>query len=214
MSEPPVRPINAAIVSGTLGLPGADETGAATEGLPVSLGNTNVSVDKRGLAVSDGSVERVLLGLLPTGDYGLQVVNAGSTVIIDGTSEMFRIQASGTLSLVTTSPTWPATTTSVTLTGLGALATQPAHLSMIAPDGAIDDHCYIGTIFALGDSFVAVTSGGAVTTRRFTLTRWGTVSVRLNGATNECIVTLTTANVSGLTFSFPTKYYVFEQAAL
>ena len=53
-----------------------------------------------GLEVTDGSNSRVQLGLLPTGSYGLRVVApGGTTVIIDGTSDIFKIGATGTLTI-------------------------------------------------------------------------------------------------------------------
>lgn len=63
------------------------------------LGHDHVRTDLDGVSVTDDALqERVRLGRLPSGDYGLRVVSSdGSTVIIDGTSDMFRIAATGTL---------------------------------------------------------------------------------------------------------------------
>jgi len=72
-----------------------------TYGLRVRTGRlgsgTQTVVDDDGVAVTTGGVERVRLGALGGGDYGLRVVSSnGSTVIIDGTSNVFKIFASGT----------------------------------------------------------------------------------------------------------------------
>jgi hypothetical protein len=70
--------------------------------------------DDVGLEITDGSVSRVQLGLLPTGGagtYGLRVVTAaGAFVIIDGTSDIFKIGATGTVTIVS----GPANGTNVT----------------------------------------------------------------------------------------------------
>jgi hypothetical protein len=77
----------------------------------------------RGISVADSvGTERVRLGQItapsednPTGDYGLKVVSSdGATVVIDGTSNMFKIAASGTLA-ITPPAAGAATQASVTL---------------------------------------------------------------------------------------------------
>jgi hypothetical protein len=61
---------------------------------------------------------RVQMGKLPNGDYGLRVVGPDSTTIIDGTSDMFRIIADGSLASAT-GPNNGSVTQEVTLaTGL------------------------------------------------------------------------------------------------
>ena len=57
--------------------------------------------DLVGVSVSDATgAQRVLLGMIGTPaspDYGLKVISAdGTTVVIDGTSDMFKIMATGT----------------------------------------------------------------------------------------------------------------------
>jgi hypothetical protein len=54
--------------------------------------------DDVGVEITDGQAVRARLGLLQNGNYGLQVIAAdGATVIIDGTSDVFKIVATGTL---------------------------------------------------------------------------------------------------------------------
>jgi hypothetical protein len=95
--------------------------------------------DDVGVEVTDGTSSRVQMGKLPSGQYGLRVVSSdGTTVIIDGTSDVFKIVASGTDSFTiagvatTTSP--QNNQTHVTsLPGLGTFAVQQAHLSFVSP---------------------------------------------------------------------------------
>jgi hypothetical protein len=75
----------------------------------VDIASAQVTVQPANITVTDGSVVRVVLGAISgtvdagTGEftpdtYGLKVVSSdGSTVIIDGTSNMFKIAATGTL---------------------------------------------------------------------------------------------------------------------
>jgi len=81
--------------------------------------------------------QRVVLGKIASNpdDYGLKVVSSdGSTTIIDGTSDMFKITASGTFSVAVLASA--ATSGEVTLTGLGTVTVTPAILPMIALDDA------------------------------------------------------------------------------
>jgi hypothetical protein len=61
-------------------------------------GKSRIFVEEGGIRVEDGaSVERVALGRLSSSTYGLRVTNPAGSVIIDGTSDMFRIAATGTM---------------------------------------------------------------------------------------------------------------------
>lgn len=62
-------------------------------------GGGNVYVTSDGVQVTDTIRVRVYLGALPGGGYGLQVVNGADVAIIDGSSDIFRITATGTLSV-------------------------------------------------------------------------------------------------------------------
>ncbi len=110
----------------------------------------------------DGNVVINSSGITITGGK-ISVTNASATVIIDGSSNMFKIAASGT-----TSATAGATATT-TLTGLGTQTTILAFLGFVSPfnsttgrrhQGRSDfGHATVGpTLYA------AATSGGAVTT--------------------------------------------------
>jgi hypothetical protein len=87
-----------------------------TKGAPTLVygqlgGNSRVHVASDGVHVTDeAGTDRVHIGRIGesvnaegtiTGEYGLRVVSSdGSTVIIDGTSDMYRIAATGTFTLV------------------------------------------------------------------------------------------------------------------
>jgi hypothetical protein len=100
-------------VSPSLPWPGVP---SATAGSGGGLGGLNtayspsVAVGGAGLFITDG---------------GLTVTNAGSTVIIDGTSDMFKIVATGTQTVNYPNGTWSGTYVGVTLTALGAGYTSP-----------------------------------------------------------------------------------------
>src|SRR5438309_2562414 len=88
------------------------------------------ATDDVGLEVTDGTNVRAQLGLLPLpgNPYGLRVISSdGSTVIIDATSDVFKISASGTTS--TTAAAHNSNATDVTLPGLGTFSATPAHMS-------------------------------------------------------------------------------------
>jgi len=65
----------------------------------VVAANAGTQLTNKGVEVSDGTNVRVTLGQISaTPTYGLKVVSSdGTTVIIDGTSDMFKISASGTV---------------------------------------------------------------------------------------------------------------------
>lgn len=90
---------------------------------------TQTTIDDNGLAVTSGGVERVRVGAIGGGDYGLKVVNAGATVIIDGTSNMFKIAATGTLTPPDISAGPAETSTNVTLST--GLTSTPAYLGFL-----------------------------------------------------------------------------------
>lgn len=84
-------------------------------------GQSRTYVEEGGVRVEDDAgVERVKLGKITSTTYGLRVNNPAGSVIIDGSSDMFRITAAGTLALSGfTSPLNPGATNNVSIgTGL------------------------------------------------------------------------------------------------
>ena len=101
--------------------------GTIGDGTAVSLGNDQTYITNSGVVVNDGTYDRVVMGAIASNpiDYGLKVVSSdGSTVIIDGNSDMFKISATGTLTQA-----FPAIGThaisNVALPALGAPAVSP-----------------------------------------------------------------------------------------
>ena len=157
---------------------------------------------------------RVQMGKLPSGDYGLRVVSSdGTTVIIDGTSDMFRISANGTITNTVGTGAPGSNWTNVTLTGLGALATTPAHLSFVSTSNASSSDRLVGRLIGWETGcWVAATSGGATTTSRAVVYTTMEVYTYLDGSSN-CVVEFGGYNfISSATWYC--KYYVLAQVAL
>lgn len=109
------------------------------DGIAMSAGqigvSDNVTVDDDGLLVTDDAlVERVRAGALGGGDYGLRVVSDdGVTVLVDGHSTMYRVDASITVSNIIGAATDPTVVNAWTDVNIGGTYTNtPAHLSHIA----------------------------------------------------------------------------------
>jgi hypothetical protein len=85
-------------------------------------------------------------------DYGLWIgdggiiVHNGVDVVIDGSSQMYRIQATGDLdiTIAVSGDTVSEADSDDTLTGLGAQDTIPAHLSFVGTSLFTTDHRFIG----------------------------------------------------------------------
>ena len=182
-----------------------DAFGIIGYGLLVKTGilgtGTNTTIDDNGLAVSLSGIERVRVGALGGGDYGLKVVNAGSTVIIDGTSNMFKIAASGTLSLTGCDGTSSqcSTTTNVTLsTGFDY---RPAFLTFV-------DHAAATKTRPMNWYTFHPSNHG--------VTRQIQSDVQVTGGTST-LLTLEWFTQNGLNTSSETRnfrYYVLEEAGI
>ncbi len=180
----------------------------------VKLGITQTAVTASGVTVSTGGVDRVVLGALGGGDYGLRVVNAGSTVIIDGTSNMFKIQAEGTLSGTQATGSDGAVQT-VTLTGLGTLSAVPAFASFLAQGASVTDlyNSGVGTSRTL--KYAANSSGGAVDSPFIALIAYYRLLMKLSASpTGNAVIALWVDNHSGANFTAYSRYYVYKEAAL
>lgn len=174
--------------------------------------------DDVGVEVTDGSHSRVQLGLLPTGHYGLRVIAAdGSTVIVDGSSSMFLISATGTQTVSVTSGT--AANTTVTLSALGNQSNALAILGM--PNTGGSTNAVGAGYYRWPDDatarihFVASSSGGSPTAGWVRPDFEGWMSSELAGAApNLPVVRLAgTSQFAGNT-SVTGRYYVLAQAAL
>lgn len=120
--------------------------------------------DDVGLEVTDGSHVRVQIGNLGGGDYGLKVISAdGSTVIIDGTSDIFKIATS-----FTTSATRTGIGSVQSLVGVGGfgLPNQAPSFTAYLTEGTApltSDNRNLGWFHKTATGFVAGTSGGSPT---------------------------------------------------
>jgi hypothetical protein len=176
---------------------------------------TTTTIDNNGLAVKTGGVERVRVGAIGGGDYGLKVTNAGSTTIIDGTSDHFRISASGTLSA--TALAEDSDGNSVTLSGLGALAATPAHMSFIGPSAAATS-VRRGDLMWTGiytqTLYVAAASGGSPTVRAQAVNGLANAYLALDGS-NFATVNLDIYNYGSASSNTSyARYYVLAQSAI
>jgi hypothetical protein len=105
-----------------------------------NVGGT-VTIDSTGVAITGGA---------------LTVKNPSGTTIIDGTSDMFKIAATGTLSVA-----WPGSpgfaSASATLTALGSgFTTPPPMIANLAPDSSSNGYRRVGHFF-LGQTAGTVT---------------------------------------------------------
>lgn len=163
-------------------------------------GESNVYVTSEGLSVTNGSVVRAHFGALGGGDFGLRVVAAdGSTVIIDGTSNMFKIAATGTMSVTVADGADGSTV--VTLTGLGALPSTPAHLGEIGTNN-------LSSSKRRGNLQLQTSLSSPIPIASLT-----EMSVGLNGS-NEAEVTLFLRNQFGASQTHYGRYYVFQETAI
>lgn len=185
------------------------------DGMSDALSAVPGSTDKaQALVISDSlGNARVILGKLPSGDYGLKVIGAdGSTVIIDGTSDMFKIVATGTLSKATNTGD-NSVISETTLAGLGTLAAPPAHIAYLGLSnvGTNSGRGTLGSYIALNAiGWVAGSSGGSPTNPAVTPTIIGELHTYLNGSSNAVLqLRVTNANAGAQTM-YCTYYVLFE----
>ena len=145
----------------------------------------------------------------------ITVTNPGSVVIIDGTSNMFKIAATGTLSKSQAPGSGIA---SVSLSALGTQSIVPAFLTLVA--------LYVGTIAAgtprrigisgngIGQAFVAVTSGGAVTTKTFTPNNVDAKTYGDLDGSSFARLNVTIDNADASTWKADVRYYVLVEAGI
>jgi hypothetical protein len=163
----------------------------------VSNDGAEVVIDGSGIAVTSGAIS---------------VTNGSGTVIIDGTSNMFKIAAEGTQSRSSNSGD-DLITSSTTLTGLGALAGTPAHLGYISSSSAVNSTRSNGYAQADASDFAATTSGGSPTASRVMATIAARMATSLNGS-SQAVVALRITNADAGAQTWHAKYYILKEAAL
>jgi hypothetical protein len=164
-----------------------------------------VTIDTSGLAITNGA---------------LTVTNAGAVVIIDGTSDMFKIAASGSLSSTCAALSGANYSTSVataTLSGLGALSATPMHLSSIADNNGNTGTRSVGHDLLYNvpsAAWTGVTSGGATSGQAILPTSIaGNMSTHLNGS-SICVVQLDVNNAYTSSETLYGYYYILVESAL
>jgi hypothetical protein len=145
---------------------------------------------------------RVQLGKLPSGDYGLLVTGPGGTVIIDGTSLMFKVSASGSTSLAFPGVGGSSVTT-VSLPGLGTVSTVPACLMSLAPDTtSVTEGRFTGTHFK-----VQLASG------HISYNAFATISLSADPGIPE-VKLITQSPLDNPGFTAALKFYVLAEAGI
>lgn len=169
-----------------------------------------------GITINDGTHDRAILGAIGGGDYGLKVIsNDGSTVIIDGTSDVFRIAYSGTQSIAVADG-GSGTFVNTTVTAYGTLATTPAYLGYTSQDNTSIANRFLSVFIynATVNAYTASTSGGAVNQRTIGIqTMLATNHIHLS-ASNYPIVTTSGWNFSGSSQTMYTRFYILEETAI
>lgn len=160
-----------------------------------------VVIDQIGITVTNGAIK---------------VTNAGSTVIIDGTSDIFKISATGTLT--NTGPADAVTFATVTLSALGTPTTTPAHICYIAPTSAPVTTTSMSVnpslqATVMDSSWVAATSGGSPTVRAGAITVYAQVVTYLD-VSGQVVVRLEVSNYYTSAQPRWCRYYVLQEAAL
>lgn len=162
--------------------------------------NSRTFVTSDGMQVTDGaSTVRVFLGDISGGagtDYGLKVISSdGTTVIIDGTSDMFRIAATGTLT-ISSGPAAGVTVAANTLLATG-LTYSPASQGFLES----------GTV-AYGLPYLSWNNSTGAIIDRNTLSAWveGVTSTKVNVNWGS------TGDKTAISQTF--RYYIYEQTAV
>jgi len=163
----------------------------------VTNSGADVVINSSGLTVTNGAIT---------------VTNGSSVVVIDGTSNMFKISATGTQSVAAAANTIAALRTT-TLTGLGTLSTTPAHTSFLAIGNLATSAQFLGALMTgVFWSFSATASGGANAAAGLTVSGQLAASYTTLNGSNQCVVNMYYSTFGAL--SFYHRYYVMKEAAL
>lgn len=147
----------------------------------------DVLINGSGVAITNGKIT---------------VTNAGATVIIDGTSNMFKIAATGTTSNTIAAGGGGVQSNWTDVTVTGPFTSTPAHLSYIATTTGNAAPRTLGRLFT--HSALAGPSIGIATVMD--------VSTLLSGS--NCLVRFGGHNAQGSSQTWYCKYYILKEAAL
>jgi len=168
--------------------------------------------DIPGVSVIDAAgVQRVVLGAIGGGDYGLRVTSAdGTTVILDGTSNMFKIAAQGTTSLNVADQSAGSATVDITA------LTEATTLALLSFAGQLDTagaaRRVAAHIVTSATRFVAATSGGAVTTRAIVMSEFQSTATSIVAGSPR--FTFSVINETGGAVDRYATYYFLKEAAM
>jgi hypothetical protein len=167
-----------------------------------------------GVANSDGNVLINAAGIVVTNGK-ITVTNPGSTVVIDGTSNMFKIAATGTLDTGSVADDSSGSAT----VDLASLAPRTSSLAMLAMIGtgtaASDARRTAPYLDGVGVGFVAATSGGAVTSKRAIQSgRTEAASSLVGAGTDTPRVTISFVNRTGAAVTRYLRYYLLQETAI
>ena len=170
-------------------------TGRLPSGVELGIAQTKVSAS--GLVANDGTRDRVIVGNIGA-SYGLKVVNPSGSTIIDGSSDMYRIIDTFTLSIAGVANNTNASTNSVR-TGLGTFATLPAHLAYVTDTA--------GAFRVLGTYILY-----AVAAPPSQVLIWIRPSIDFSGSNVRAW--LEVGNYRGVTIDVSCRFYILEQVAI
>lgn len=143
----------------------------------------------------------------------ISVANGASVVIIDGTSEMFRIVATGTISRTQANNGIGTSTT--TLTGLGNLSNTPNFTAYLNGTGSAWASTEQGTIGGDQQVYGADTSGGSPTHRITAFTWAAHIGCELVGTPPaNARIYLTVSNVTGANITIYGRFHVLTQTSI
>jgi hypothetical protein len=185
----------------------------------LAAGSVNADKIQAGAVESD----KIAAGAIVTGKIaanvaatGMLIVSAadGTTVIIDGTSRMYRILASGSID-ATLPASDPHHQEIVTLSGLGTWDTIPAHLSFIGTSLSPGETRALGTAYTYVTSplHAAVSSGGSPTDPFLAIGSLCQIATFLNGS-DQVVVGIGGNNMRTSSFHYYGRYNVLDEAAL
>jgi hypothetical protein len=196
----------------------AGKTGARLSGVPTAqdVGNPAFIVRNRLMFMNDnGVVGPGYIAGSPNG--GLLIVsNDGSSVIIDGTSDMFKIAASGSVSSAipaVSGTTLGTATVTTSFPGLGTLPFTPGHQSYVASAAGTGSGRSQSplTQYYPGTQFVAGTSGGVVTNTALVPLTTGYLRTYLSAGIAQIDFVL--INAAGAT-TYYGYFYILQETAI
>lgn len=184
----------------------------------VEFGVSQTQVTPNGVEVVHNGISRVTLGAIGGGDFGLKVTNGGSVVIIDGSSNMFKIVASGTL--VHTQAANSGGASSVTFPGAGLPAwNSPAFISYITQGTSPDTNSNrnLGSLtwprLANHTAYAADTFTGVTNTDFYPLS-WEVHAYSHCDLSGVPALSLHTSNGSPSEVSAFVRYHILKEAAI